>query len=145
LKIIVNEGKTDIEIVINCPQITDDIQKVISMLHGFDKKLLGTKDKQKYIVDSADIFYFETVDKHNFICTENDIFETSLKLYEIEEISFNTGFFRISKAQIVNISKIQSLCPDFGGRIDLTLKKCATTCELYYLRVYFQFCCLDYL
>ena len=124
MKIIVNEGKTDIEVVINCPQITDDIQKIISMLHCFDKKLLGTKDKQKYIIDSADIFYFETVDKHNFIYTENDIFETSLKLNEIEEMFFNTGFFRISKSQIVNISKIQSLCPDFGSRIDLTLKNC---------------------
>jgi len=122
LKIIVNEGKPDIEVVINCPQITDDIQKIISMLHGFDKKLLGTKDKQKYIIDPADIFYFEAVDKHNFIYTENDIFETSLKLNEIEEMFFDTGFFRISKAQIVNISKIQSLCPDFGSRIDLTLK-----------------------
>jgi DNA-binding LytR/AlgR family response regulator len=62
------------------------------------------------------------VDKHNFIYTENDIFETSLKLHEIEEVFSNTEFFRNSKSQIVNIAKIQSLCPDFGGRIDLTLK-----------------------
>ena len=44
------------------------------------------------------------------------------ELHEIEEVFSNTGFFRNTKSQIVNISKIQSLCPDFGGRIDLTLK-----------------------
>jgi len=122
LKIIVNEGKTDIEVVINCPQMSDEIQRIISMLNGFDKKLLGTKDKQKHIIDSYDIFYFEMVDKHNFIYTENDIFETVLKLHEVEEIFSKSGFFRNSKSQIVNIAKIQSLCPDFGGRMDLTLK-----------------------
>jgi DNA-binding LytR/AlgR family response regulator len=122
LKITVNEGKTDVEVVINCPQMSDEIQKIISMLQSFDKKLVGTKDKQKYIVDAADIFYFETVDKHNFIYTENDIFETSLKLHEIEEVFSNAEFFRNSKSQIVNIAKIRSLCPDFGGRLDLTLK-----------------------
>lgn len=122
MKIIINEGKTDIEVVINCPQMSDEIQKLISVLHSFDRKLLGTKDKQKHIIDSADIFYFEMVDKHNFIYTENDIFETSLKLHEIEEVFSKAGFFRNSKSQIVNIAKVQSLCPDFGGRIDLTLK-----------------------
>lgn len=122
MKIIVNEGKSDIEVVINCPQMSYEIQKLISMLHSFDKKLLGTKDKQKYIIDCDDIFYFEMVDKHNFIYTENDIFDTSLKLHEIEEVFSNAGFFRNTKSQIVNIAKIESLCPDFGGRIDLTLK-----------------------
>lgn len=122
MKITVNEGKTDFEVVINCPHMSDEIQRFISMLHCFDKKLLGTKDKQKYVIDFADIFYFEMVDKHNFIYTENDIFETTLKLHEIEEVFSNAGFFRNSKSQIVNIAKIQSLCPDFGGRLDLTLK-----------------------
>ena len=122
MKIIVNEGIPDIEVVINCPQMSDEIQKLISVLHSFDKKLLGTKDKQKHIIDCADIFYFDMVDNHNFIYTENDIFETALKLHEIEEMFSNAVFFRITKSQIVNIAKIRSLCPDIGGRIDLTLK-----------------------
>jgi DNA-binding LytR/AlgR family response regulator len=72
------------------------------------------------------------VDKHNFIYTENDIFETSLKLHEIEEIFPNTGFLRNSKSQIVNIAKIQSLCPDFGGRLDLTLKNGGIDLSIYH-------------
>jgi len=45
----------------------------------------------------------------------------TLKLYEIEERLSEAGVFRNSKSQIINISKIASLCPDFGGRIEVTI------------------------
>jgi len=32
------------------------------------------------------------------------------------------GFFRSSKSQILNIAKIETLCPDFGGRIEVTME-----------------------
>ena len=54
--------------------------------------------------------------------TAHDVYETPLKLYEIEECLADTGFFRISKSQIINILRITSLCPDFGGRIEVMME-----------------------
>jgi DNA-binding LytR/AlgR family response regulator len=62
------------------------------------------------------------VDKHCFLYTKDDFFETSLKLYEIEEMFTDIGFLRITKSQILNIAKIESLCPDFGGRIETIME-----------------------
>lgn len=121
MKIIINEYHPDTEIIINCPQVTGDILKIVSMLRSFDKKVSGTKDGQTHIIDINDVFYFDSVDKRSFIYTANDVFHTPLKLYEIEERLSDIGFFRCSKSQIVNIKKILSLCPDFGGRVEITM------------------------
>jgi len=122
MKIEVHEGYPDVEIGIKCPSKTDEVNKIISVLRIFDKKLSGTKNGHTYMIDLEDVLYFESVDKRCFIYTTKDIYETSAKLYEIEERLSNIGFIRSSKSQIVNISKIESLCPDFGGRIEATME-----------------------
>ena len=122
MKIKINEGYPDIEIIVNCPQITEEINKISSVLKTYDKKLSGTKDGHIYMIERQDVFYFESVDKQCFIYTAKDTYETSLKLYEIEEHLSDMGFIRSSKSQIINIAKITSLCPDFGGRIEAVME-----------------------
>ena len=51
-----------------------------------------------------------------------DALETKFKLYQIEEIIDTRVFFRANKAVIVNINKIKSLSPAFGGRFEAVLK-----------------------
>ena len=121
MKIIVNEGFSDTEVIINCPQASDEVLKMVSIIQSFDKKLSGIKDGQTFIIDSRDVLYFDTVDKRNFLYTTDDVFDTTLKLYEIEERLTNTGFIRSSKSQIINITKIKSLRPDFGGKMEVTM------------------------
>ena len=121
MEIKIHEGFPDIEIIINCPQITDKINKLTSVLRTYDKKFSGTKNGQTHLIDRQDILYFESVDKRCFIYTADDTYEISLKLYEIEEYTAEMEFFRSSKSQIINIVKIKSLCPDFDGRIEATM------------------------
>ncbi|MFL0246280.1 LytTR family DNA-binding domain-containing protein [Candidatus Clostridium stratigraminis] len=121
LKITVNEGFSDTEVIINCFKTSEDVLKLVTLLQGLNKKLLGVKKGQTFLIDSQDVLFFDTVDKRNFIYTENDVFDTVLKLYEIEEQLSGIGFIRCSKSMIINIDKIKSLCPDFGGRMEVTM------------------------
>jgi len=93
-----------------------------AVLQSLDENLPGMKDGHTHMVGRQDIFYFEVFDKRYFIYTEKDAYETHLKLYEIEDSLSDAGFFRSSKSQIISISKIASLCPDFGGRIEVVMK-----------------------
>ena len=122
MNIKIHEGFPNVEIIINCPHATDEINKITAMLQLCEKRLSGVKDGRTYMLDNHDIFYFESVDKRCFIYTIDDTFETPLKLYEIEESLNDAGFFRSSKSQILNIAKIKSLCPDFGGRIEAVME-----------------------
>jgi len=122
MEVTIQEGYQNIEVIIKCPEATDDVQKLASLLQGYNHKMPGTKDGQTYLVDWHDILYFESVDKRCFIYTAADVYETALKLYEIEEWLTTGIFFRSSKSQVVNIKKIKSLCPEFGGRLEVVME-----------------------
>lgn len=122
MKIEIHEGFPNIEIIINCPQASDEIYKIESILQSYDKKLCGISDGHTHMIDKQNVLYCESVDKRCFIYTAANTYETPLKLYEIEDRLKDMGFFRCSKSQIVNIAKISSLCPDFGGRIEVVME-----------------------
>ena len=122
MKINILEGYENIKITIKCPNITEDIRRLESLLHSHAKQFPCTKGGVTHLIDAGDILYFESVDKNTFLYTETDIYELSLKLYEIEEILCTAGFIRSAKSQIINLHKIAALCPDFGSRIEATMQ-----------------------
>ena len=121
LKIEIQEGFDDVEVIIRCPEVTDEIRRMEDLLHGFKQRLSCDKNGVTYLIDKQEILYFESVDKRCFIYTADDVYETPMKLYEIEEMFTDAGFLRSAKSQIINIAKIKSLCPDFGGRIEVVM------------------------
>jgi DNA-binding LytR/AlgR family response regulator len=62
------------------------------------------------------------VDRKTFIYGAKKVFETPLRLYELEERLPADDFFRAGKSCILNFSKIKALRPDFGGRLAVTLE-----------------------
>ncbi|MEG0692263.1 MAG: LytTR family DNA-binding domain-containing protein [Oscillospiraceae bacterium] len=124
MKITINENSnlTDTEIIINCKCTDENVLKIIASLRAYDHKLTGTKDNKTFIIDSDNVLYCDTVDKKTFIYTQTEVFETPLKLYELEEKLSSSDFFRASKSTIINLAKIKSLMPDFGGRLEVTLE-----------------------
>ena len=122
MKIEIQEGFNTVEVIIKCPKNNEEIRRIEALLSGHNKKLTCTKNGVMNLIDKQDVLYFETVDKSCFLYTKNDVFETSLKLYEIEEVLTEIGFFRSSKSQILNIAKVETLCPDFGGRIEVAME-----------------------
>ncbi len=123
MKIQINEDMNlqDTEIIINCRQTNDEILKLIAMLRVMDCKLTGTKDNQTYILEAGKILYIDTTDKKTFFYTKNAVYETPLKLYELEEQLKPSGFFRAGKSMIINFNQILALKPDLDGRIIVTM------------------------
>lgn len=108
---------TDTEIIIRCREVNDHVAKIVSLVRSYDKKITGTADGDTHILDIESILYIDTVDKKTFLYLENQVYETSFKLYELEERLGGSDFFRASKSAIINFNQIVSLRPDFGGRM----------------------------
>ncbi|MCL2356086.1 MAG: LytTR family transcriptional regulator [Defluviitaleaceae bacterium] len=121
MKVQIQEGHSDIEVIIKCPEVTDTVRKTEALLYGLEKRLACTKNGTTCFVDRRDVLYFESVDKRCWLYTADDVYEVSFKLYEAEELLAEAGFIRSSKSQILNIAEIKSLCPDFGGRIETVM------------------------
>lgn len=61
------------------------------------------------------------MDKRIFFYTEDGVFESSAKLYRLEEKLENTLFSRISKSVIANLRKVRSIKPEENSRLLATL------------------------
>lgn len=123
MKIHINEDPNfrEIEITINCKRLSPDVERLISMLRVIDLKLTGKKDGQTYILDAAKVLYIDTVDKKTFFYTKNDVYETELKLYELEEQLAAMDFLRANKSCIINLQQIISIKPDIDGKLLVTM------------------------
>lgn len=122
ISIDVNENLTDTEIIISCRKLTPEIEKLLATIRVINQQMMAVKDKETYILDVSDIVYIEAVDRKTFVYTENDCYESKLKLYEMEQRLCEGGFFRVSKSCLVNIHFIRSLRNDINRKIRLTLE-----------------------
>ncbi|MDF2612423.1 MAG: transcriptional regulator, LytTR family [Clostridia bacterium] len=109
------------EIIIKCKELDDSLLQLISFIESTSKKLIGIIDSQMHMINPKDVFYFESVDNKVFIYCEEKVFESRLKLYEIEAEYESWGFFRAAKSTILNIAKIESVSPVFYGRLEALL------------------------
>lgn len=116
-----DQSALETEITITCNHLTPEIEKVISILRMMDSKLTGTKDGETHLIDISNVLYIDTVDKKTFIYTMDEVYETNLKLYELEEQLKKTDFFRANKSCIINFRQIVSLKADVDRRIRVTL------------------------
>ena len=124
MQIIVEEDPSlgETQVVIRCPQAGSQVMGLLASLRALDKKITGTKNGQTFLLEPGEVLYIDTVDKRTFLYTAGDVFETPLRLYELEERLAGHDFFRASKSAIVNFNAIKSLRPDLGGRLRLAMK-----------------------
>ncbi len=123
MKIHINENPklTETEITVSCSKISMEVEKLISMLRVMDLKLTGRKDDQTYILDAAKVLYIDTVDKKTFFYTKKEVYETDLKLYELEAQLEAMDFIRANKSCILNFSQIISIKADIDGKLLITM------------------------
>ncbi len=123
MKIHINQDPKyqETEVIINCGSTDAETLRLLATLRVFAQKITGVKEGETYILSAEEILYIDTVDKKTFFYTHDDVYETALKLYELEDRLKAYDFFRASKSTIINFQQIKSLRPEFGGRLILTM------------------------
>ncbi|MBP5520395.1 MAG: LytTR family transcriptional regulator DNA-binding domain-containing protein [Treponema sp.] len=124
MKITILEAKADEEdeIIVKCHFLDEDLTLLLNQLRSGSSKMNFYKDNKIILVEKKDILYFESVEEKVFAYTNEDVFQTKLKLYEVAQVMNSKNFFRANKSVIVNVNKIKSLLPAFGGRFEAILK-----------------------
>lgn len=124
IKLIENKKLPEPVITIECKEADEQILDIIQLIKSKDakgKKIVGIKDDETYCIEPDEILYFESVDRKTFCYTAEEEFETDLKLYELEDFP-KADFMRISKSTVINLNRIKSIRPDFGGKILATME-----------------------
>ena len=87
-----------------------------------EKQLVVTAGEETFILDVSAILYIEAVDRKTFVYTEDGIYESGLRLYELEQQLEEYGFFRASKSCLIQLHAIKSLKRDINRRIRVTVE-----------------------
>lgn len=121
IEIDIDEKYSDVEVDIKAPRLTQDIEKLISLMRMINMQIAVKKDDETHLLDIEKILYIETVERNTFVYTEDATYESDLKLYEMEQELLEQSFFRISKQSIINLKKVKSLKADINRKIRVTL------------------------
>ncbi|MCI7107203.1 MAG: LytTR family DNA-binding domain-containing protein [Lachnospiraceae bacterium] len=110
------------EAIIRTRKMTPDIRKAVALLEHNTKQIVAKSRGEKIFVNQQEILYFESVNEKVFAYTRESEMQTEYTLNELEGMLGQDGFFRCSKAFIVNLDKIVSLRSEMGNRIDAKLE-----------------------
>lgn len=109
------------EIIIRSNRLDSELMELIYSLKAGRSRLTAFHGGEILKLAPGEIYYFESVDNRVCACCEKQVYEVKQKLYELEQIYAHTDFLRISKAMIVNVSKISKMIPMFNGRLEAEL------------------------
>ncbi|MBE5895519.1 MAG: LytTR family transcriptional regulator DNA-binding domain-containing protein [Lachnospiraceae bacterium] len=112
--------ETKVEIV--CRELTQEVEELLATIRMMNQQITAEKDGEMHLVNAAKIVYIEAVERKTFVYTEEDVYESKLRLYEMEERLMNSGFLRISKSCLVQLKYIKSLKNDLNRKLRLTLE-----------------------
>lgn len=121
IEIHVDEKSADLDISITCKQLTPDVEKILATLRMINHQLTVRKDNEIHLLDMEQIIYIESVDRKCFIYTEDEVYESEFKLYELEHQLEEFGFFRVSKSFLIHLQNIQSLKAEINRKIRVTM------------------------
>ncbi len=96
-------------------------QRIVQALRSESEELVIWKDEAMYRIKLKDIYYFEVMERRSFVYGKEDVYETKLKLYEFEEKTRGTSFFRASKSMVLNADWIDYVKPSLSGRLEAVL------------------------
>ena len=124
MKIIIqtDDSVQETTLTITCKEITSELERLVEAFRLSDKKLSVKVNGEVHLIDLKSVLYAETVDGNTFLYTENGVFESQYRLYELESLLAEHNFFRINKSTLLNLNKIESLKSDIDRRIRVTLK-----------------------
>ena len=116
-------GKNEEELVlIRCRAVTEEVREIASFVKSRQGHVSGVSDSKRYEIAVTDICYVESVDGKTFLYTNDGVFETAYRIYELEDMLKPKHFLRIAKSMLVNLMKIQSIQPAFNGRFTAVLR-----------------------
>lgn len=112
VRIEINENTNDEdEVIIRCNKLDDRVQRVFDTITDISKgskHLMLYKDNVDFYIPLDSIYFFETSDSCISAHTAGSVYETTYRLYELEEL-LPGNFMRVSKSTIINLNHIYSI------------------------------------
>jgi len=122
IEVIVKKPDMEEKVIFEILEKTEKISRAIDILQEPDEMQVYDDENRLYKVSLSDILYIDSIDAVTFVYSDEMIYTSKKKLYELEEELPEQLFLRVGKGVIVNIKKIKNVSPFGGGRFEAILQ-----------------------
>lgn len=124
MKVLIKQIDRESEelVLIRCHEVSEEVKEIAAFVRSRSGSIMGIRDRIEHRIPITDILYIESVDGKTFLYTDDWVYESSSRIYELEEMLKTKQFLRISKAMLINLMKISSVKPAFNGRFSAVLR-----------------------
>lgn len=132
------EENAEEEVILRCRELTPkimELQRILTEAANRSGQIILYKNDTEYYLEKSKLLFFETENSMVMAHTANEVFETKLKLYELEEV-LGGSFLRISKSAIVNVDKIYAIRKSLTA--SSTIEFQGTHKQIYVSRAYYR-------
>ena len=124
MKITINiePSAAETSLLVTCKELTPQVEKLLAAIRILDKQITANKGDSVCLINLADVFYIEALERKTFIYTDKEVFDSEMKLYELEAALAQYNFVRVSKNTICSLSKIKTLKSEVDRKIKITME-----------------------
>ncbi len=116
------------EVIIEYRELTDGVKRVSAFVRSVDQSISCKREGKEFSIPLSDVFYIESVDKKTFVYGETEVYQTRLRLAELEKMLSHAGFVRVSKSVILNIEKLRGVKNLANSRLEAFLSNNERIC-----------------
>ncbi|KRN11400.1 LytTR family DNA-binding domain-containing protein [Liquorilactobacillus mali] len=118
IRVEIDKEVKETEVVIRASEQTDDVKKLYEEILRkiINKRIKLFQGATEFYINSSNILFFETDERIVNAHTRSDLFETHLRLYELENL-LPQNFMRISKSAIINLDEVYTLTRSLTGNL----------------------------
>ena len=122
VNIEIDDGQEDVAVTIKCGERSAYVDRLVAAIYMVDRQITVTRSGYALPLDLEKVLYVESVDGRCFVYTQEEVYETGSRLYELEQHLGQYLFVRANKASIVNLKKIESIRTYVNRRLLLTME-----------------------
>lgn len=138
IKMEIDENLQEEEIILRCRELNEDVvnlQKRLLEAVNMDMRITVMREEKEVFLSLSEILFFETANSCVAVHTAMQIYETHIRLYELEEI-LPGSFLRVSKSCIINTRQIRSVRKNITGSSEVEF--CDSAKKAFVSRNYFK-------
>jgi len=100
----------------------DALQKLLTELRpSLPRRIAARKGKRIVLLSLREVVRAAIEDKLVFLYTQSERFQTDKSIAELETVLEPSGFFRISRGELVNLEYVREILPWFSGTYKIRL------------------------
>ncbi len=115
------ELNKELEVIIIYPRRDDFVDQIETYINMLSQVIPITHNNQTVTIPIRDICYIETVDRKVFVYTNDQIFQSNKKLFQLELELKNYGIRKVNKCCLVNVAKLKAIKNVHNSRLEAQL------------------------